>query len=167
MFLANVITCLIIGKGMKITSVFQTPQSKNFINVGLLAIRIGIGAGFLWAGIHKVIDPQGFGMMLQNMAGIDPVMAPNMALIIGSLEILSGVLVWTGLLTRPAVAFQIAILIGAQFMFGFDFTQGPAIWKDPSLIGIAVMLLLYGSGKYSLDHIISKKPKITEYDTTK
>ena len=137
-------------------AIFQTPPTKNLINVGLLAARLGLGAGFLWAGINKVIDPEGFGMMLQNMAGIEPSMAPSMALLIGSLETLSGVLVWLGLITRIAVGYQLIVLVGAQFMFGFDFTMGPAIWKDPALIGIAIMLLLYGSGKFGLDHRISK-----------
>jgi len=138
------------------TAIFQTPPSKNLINVGLLAARLGLGAGFLWAGINKVTDPEGFGMMLQNMAGIDPMMAPNMALLIGGLEILSGILIWIGLITRIAAAYQLIVLIGAQVMFGFDFTMGPAIWKDPALIGIAIMLLLYGSGKFGLDYLISK-----------
>ncbi len=138
------------------TTIFQTPPSKNLINIGLLAVRLGLGAGFLWAGINKVSDPAAFGMMLQNMAGIDPMMAPNMALLIGSLEILSGVLIWIGLITRIATAYQLVVLVGAQLMFGFDFTMGPAIWKDPALIGIAIMLLLYGSGKFGLDHRISK-----------
>ncbi len=137
-------------------TIFQTPPSKNLINVGLLAVRLGIGAGFLWAGINKVSDPPSFGMMLQNMAGIDPMMAPNMALLIGSLEIISGVLIWIGLITRIAAAYQLIVLVGAQVMFGFDFTMGPAIWKDPALIGITIMLLLYGSGKFGLDYRISK-----------
>jgi len=137
-------------------TIFQTPPSKNLINVGLLAVRLGLGAGFLWAGINKVSDPAAFGMMLQNMAGIDPMMAPNMALLIGGLEILSGILIWIGLITRIAAGYQLIVLVGAQFMFGFDFTMGPAIWKDPALIGIAIMLLLYGSGKFGLDHRISK-----------
>jgi len=137
-------------------TIFQTPPSKNLINVGLLAARLGLGGGFLWAGINKVADPEGFGMMLQNMAGIDPMMAPNMALLIGSLEVLSGILIWIGLITRIAAAYQLVVLIGAQLMFGFDFTMGPAIWKDPALIGIAIMLLLYGSGKFGLDYRISK-----------
>ncbi len=141
---------------MTTRTIFQTPQSKNFINVGLLVIRLGLGAGFLWAGINKVSDPAAFGMMLQNMAGIDPMMAPNMALLIGGLEILSGILIWIGLITRIAAGYQLVVLVGAQFMFGFDFTMGPAIWKDPALIGIAIMLLLYGSGKFGLDYRISK-----------
>jgi len=60
------------------------------------------------------------------------------------------------LITRIAAAYQLVVLIGALFMFGFDFTMGPGIWKDPALIGIAIMLLLYGSGKFGLDHRISK-----------
>ena len=150
---------------MKITTILQTPPSRNLINVGLLAVRLGLGAGFLWAGINKVADPAAFGMMLQNMAGIDPMMAPNMALLIGGLEILSGILIWIGLITRIAVAYQLVVLIGAQLMFGFDFTMGPAIWKDPALIGITIMLLLYGSGKFGLDYRISKRrvDQLTEY----
>ncbi len=144
------------GEAVTKRAIFQTPPSKNLINVGLLAVRLGIGTGFLWAGINKVSDPAAFGMMLQNMAGIDPMMAPNMALLIGSLEILSGILIWLGLITRIAAAYQLVVLIGAQFMFGFDFTMGPAIWKDPALIGITIMLLLYGSGKFGLDYRISK-----------
>jgi len=80
----------------------------------LLAARLGLGGGFLWAGINKVSDPEGFGMMLQNMAGIEPSMAPSMALLIGSLEIISGVLIWMGLITRIAAGYQLIVLVGAQ-----------------------------------------------------
>ena len=156
---------MVKGKAMKIINILQTPQSKNFINVGLLAVRLGIGFAFLWAGINKVIDPQGFGQMLHGMAGIDPIIATNMTLMIGISEIIAGILVSTGFITRLAVAIQIIILIGAQMMFGFDFTAGPAIWKDPTLIGVAIMLFLYGSGKFSLDYRISmsKDKQLTKY----
>jgi len=134
----------------------DTPPSKNFINIGLLAVRLGMGFGFFWAGLDKVLDPESFGVFLQSMAGIDPIMGPNMSILIGSLEILSGVLICIGLITRIAAGYQLVILVSALFMFGFDFTLGPDIWKDPALIGITIMLLLYGSGKFSLDHLISK-----------
>ncbi len=29
-------------------AIFQTPPTKNLINVGLLVVRLGMGAGFLW-----------------------------------------------------------------------------------------------------------------------
>jgi len=136
---------------------FQTPPTEKISAISSLVIRIGIAFGFLWAGFGKASNPEGFGQTLSQMVGLDPSMATNMALMIGSAELLSGVLVLIGLLTRPAAIFQIIILIGAMVMFGFDFTAGPAIWKDPALLGVAIMLLLYGSGKFGLDHLITKK----------
>jgi len=135
---------------------FKTPPSENISALSALAIRIGIAFGFLWAGFGKVTNPEMVSQMLQQMAGLDPSMATNMTLMIGSAELLSGILVLIGLLTRPAAIFQIIILIGSMVMFGFDFTAGPAIWKDPALLGVAIMLLLSGSGKFGLDYRISK-----------
>ncbi|MCH9041660.1 MAG: DoxX family protein [Thaumarchaeota archaeon] len=141
------------------STVFAKPVSENKSAASLLVIRIGIAFTFFWAGYGKASDPAGFGMMLQNMAGIQPEMATSMALMIGILEIISGALVLSGLLTRPAAIFQTAILIGSMVMFGFDFTTGPAIWKDPAILGVAIGLVIYGSGKFGIDFLISKKVK--------
>ena len=141
------------------STVFAKPVSENKSAASLLVIRIGIAFTFFWAGYGKASDPAGFGMMLQNMVGIQPEMATSMALMIGILEIISGALVLSGLLTRPAAIFQTAILIGSMVMFGFDFTTGPAIWKDPAILGVAIGLVIYGSGKFGIDFLISKKVK--------
>jgi putative oxidoreductase len=137
--------------------VFSPLSSEKIRAVSFLVIRVGIAFVFIWAGFGKASDPAGFGMMLQNMAGIDPLVATNMALLIGILELTSGVLVLIGFLTRPAAIFQIVIIVGAMVMFGFDFTTGPAIWKDPTILGVAIGLLLYGSGKFGIDYLISKR----------
>ena len=137
--------------------VFSPLSSEKIRAVSFLVIRVGIAFVFIWAGFEKASDPAGFGMMLQNMAGIDPLVATNMALLIGILELTSGVLVLIGFLTRPAAIFQIVIIVGAMVMFGFDFTTGPAIWKDPTILGVAIGLLLYGSGKFGIDYLISKR----------
>ncbi|MBS3926294.1 MAG: DoxX family protein [Nitrosarchaeum sp.] len=136
--------------------IFKT-NTGSLVDIGVLILRIGISFGFIWAGIGKVSDPAGFGMMLQNMVGIQSEMATNMAMLIGSLELISGILILLGLLTRPSALFQIFVLIGAMVMFGFDFTAGPAIWKDPSMLGLAIMLVLFGSGKIGVDNIIAKR----------
>ena len=141
------------------STVFAKPISENKVAISLLAIRIGMAFAFFWAGSGKVSDPAGFGMMLQNMAGIDPSMASTMAMLIGTLELASGTLVLIGFLTRPAAIFQVIILVGAMVMFGFDFTTGPSIWKDPAILGVAVGLSIYGSGKLGLDTLISRKFK--------
>ncbi|HUU49259.1 MAG TPA: DoxX family protein [Nitrosopumilaceae archaeon] len=137
--------------------IFKTPKSENLTSIGILILRIGIAFGFFWASSGKISDPAGFGGMLTMMVGIDPMIATNMALMIGIFELLSGIFVLIGLITRPAAIFQLAILIGALGMFGLDFSQGPGIWKDPALIGITIMLVLSGSGKFGIDHLISKK----------
>lgn len=137
--------------------VFKTPKSENLSSAGILILRIGIAFGFFWASSGKISDPAGFGGMLSMMVGMESTMATNFALLIGIFELLSGVLVLIGLITRPAAMFQIAILIGALAMFGLDFSQGPGIWKDPSLLGVAIMLVLNGSGKFGIDYIISKR----------
>lgn len=139
--------------------VFAKSSSEKLSAVSILVIRIGISFAFFWAGYGKVTDPAGFGMMLQNMAGIDPAVSANVALLIGILELTSGGFVLFGFLTRPAAIFQIIILLSAMVMFGFDFTTGPAIWKDPTILGVAIGLLLYGSGKFGIDYLISKKMK--------
>ncbi|PJC49883.1 MAG: hypothetical protein CO032_07720 [Nitrosopumilales archaeon CG_4_9_14_0_2_um_filter_34_16] len=137
--------------------VFAKPVSENKSAASLLVIRIGMSFAFFWAGYGKVSDPAGFGMMMQNMVGIQPEMATSMAMMIGILEIVSGALVLSGLLTRPAAIFQTIILIGAMVIFGFDFTTGPAIWKDPTMLGVAIGLAIYGSGKFGIDSLISNK----------
>lgn len=141
----------------KISTIFRTPSTENLAGAGMLAIRLGIAFGFIWAGIGKVSDPAGFGMMLQSMAGMSPSMSSDMALLIGTLELVSGIFMLIGFLARPSAVFQIIILVGAVFMFGFDFTKGPAIWKDPAMLGAVVMLLIYGAGKFSIDHKMGKK----------
>lgn len=139
---------------MKATTIFQS--SDKLKDFGIIAARLGIAFAFIWPGIGKVTNPGGIGQMLQSM-GMESAMATQLAFSIGSFEILSGILIALGLVTRPAVIFQIVILVGAQVMFGSDYAQGPAIWKDPALLGIAILLLLYGAGRFSIDHLISKK----------
>jgi len=138
---------------MKAIGILQS--SETFKDFGVLAARLGMAFIFIWAGINKVNNPSGIGQMLQAM-GIEPTTATPLAFGIGVFEILSGILIALGLVTRPVAIFQIAILIGSQVMFGFDYTQGPAIWKDPALLGIVILFLLYGAGRFSIDNLISK-----------
>ena len=137
-----------------LNSLFSSSKPK-IADLGVLFARFGIGFTFLWAGFGKVSDPNGFGQMLQSMIGIAPEMAPMMASLIGSLELIAGIFFFIGLLTRLSSVFAIIILLGSLAMFGLDFGTGPAIWKDPSMLGLALLLMLYGSGKFGIDRKIS------------
>ncbi|MFQ5439905.1 MAG: DoxX family protein [Nitrosopumilaceae archaeon] len=148
------------------TSLFG-PSRLKIADLGILFARIGISFSFLWAGYGKVSDPNGFGQMLQGMMGIVPEIAPMMSSVIGSLELIAGIFFILGVLIRPASIFAIIILIGSMVMFGLDFGSGPAIWKDPSILGLAILLVLYGSGKFGIDgkinSLISKRMKGVNY----
>ena len=126
------------AKMQMLSSIFSPPKQK-IADLGVLFARFGIGFSFLWAGFGKVSDPVGFGQMLQSMMGISPEMAPMMASLIGILELMAGVFFVIGFLTR----------------FSSIFATGPAIWKDPSILGLALLLMLYGSGKFGIDSKIS------------
>lgn len=145
---------------MKVVSLFQTRSTGKLVDLGLLAARLGLGFSFIWPGINKVSNPAGIAGMLQSM-GMGSEAALSLSLMIGVLEIFSGALISIGLVTRLSAIFQIIILVGAQVIFGFNYTQGPAIWKDPGLLGIAILLLFAGSGKLGIDGIISRRHQKT------
>jgi putative oxidoreductase len=139
--------------------VFTKSISENKIAISITIIRIGMAFAFFWAGFGKATNPQGFAMVLQNMVGYEPEFAVTMAFLIGVFELISGAFILLGFLTRPAAIFQVVIAIGAMVMFGFDFSAGPAIWKDPTILAVAIGLAIYGSGKFGIDNIISNKIK--------
>jgi len=76
-----------------------------------------LGFIFIWAGFGKLSDPVGFGMMLQNMMGVNEQMSVMAASTIGSLEFLAGILLFIGLLIRPSAIFTLIILIGSRYVW--------------------------------------------------
>lgn len=59
---------------------YPTKLSENKIAASLVSVRAGISFAFIWAGYGKVTDPAGFGMMLQNMVGIESNISTAMAM---------------------------------------------------------------------------------------
>ena len=72
-------------------------------------------------------------------------------------ECKSNIFLLVGFLTRLITLTQIIVLIGAGIVVGLDFVNGSTLWKDVGLLGLAIMLCVLGSGKWSLDYLISKK----------
>lgn len=137
---------------------FRTPPlSQGLVDGALLAARLGMAFVFIFPGINHTVSPEKLGQGVEMITHFSSGMATNVAFVLGVGEIISGILIALGLMTRIAGPFQIFILVGAMVMFGFDFTKGPAIWKDPGLLGLAVVFTLYGSGRFSIDNLISKK----------
>jgi len=130
-------------------------------DIGLFAARIGMAFTFCWAGINKINNSESsnLGQYLLNSTGFDLTTTIQIVSGMGTLEVLFGIFIGIGLLTRPSAIFMIIILISSQAMFGFIYTEGPAIWKDPGLLGLAILLLLSGAGKFSIYSLIAKRNK--------
>ena len=69
---------------------------------------------------------------------------------IGLLEILSGIQVIIGLLTRPSAVYQIIILLGA-FVVGGGNLAISFVPLDAGLLRMLLVLLLCGAGRYNID----------------
>jgi uncharacterized membrane protein YphA (DoxX/SURF4 family) len=139
-------------------SFFRTPPlTQRLVDCALLAARLGMAFVFIFPGINHTVSPEKLGQGVEMITHFSSVTATNIAFVLGVDEIISGILIALGLITRIVGPFQIFILVGAMVMFGFDFTKGPAIWKDPGLLGLAIIFTLYGSGRFSMDNLISKK----------
>lgn len=146
----------ISNKNLVLKTVFGTPSSQKMIDAGLFIARLFMAFVFIRPGISHALEPEKLGQGVQMMTGFAPSIATNLALLLGIGEIIAGILIAIGLITRISAAFQIFILIGAQMMFGFDYSKGPAVWKDPGLLGLAIVFLVYGPGRFSVDYLIAR-----------
>lgn len=129
-------------------------QNNKNTDVALLVVRVS-GAGLMLAhGLPK----------LEMLLSGDPVQFPalfglgatsSLALAVFA-EVLCSVLVLIGLGTRLAVIPLIfTMLVAAFYIHGAD----PFVKKEPAILYLIpyVTLLLTGSGKYALDHILQHK----------
>jgi putative oxidoreductase len=119
---------------------------------GPLSIRILAGIAFIAHGVPKLMDPamaQGF------FATIG--LPPEMATPVGLLEIIGGIAILVGILTRISSILFIIEMIGATstakiskgFVGGFEL--------DLLLMAISISLLLTGPGRISIEYDILRR----------
>jgi putative oxidoreductase len=141
-----------------IKRLFDTGSYTLSLNMGLLLLRIGVCALMLTHGIPKLMkvvsgnytfgDPLGIG------SGASLVLA-TFAEVGCSLLILIGA--GTRLVTLPLI---VTMLIAALIAHGAD----PFGKKELPLLYLLIytLLLFAGSGKYAVDHLISKRHRIKD-----
>jgi putative oxidoreductase len=111
-------------------------------DAGLLVLRIGLGAIFIFAGWQKVADLHGTVGMFASMG-----FAPFLAYLVSFVEFVGGICVLLGMFTRPfAVLLAITMLVAAYIT-----RANPMMSMFPlSLAFSAVALTFSGSGMYSV-----------------
>ena len=124
---------------------------KN-IDIALLLGRVGIGALMLTHGIPKISRFAETPVQFMDVMGLGPELSLGLAVFA---EVICSILLIIGLATRFAVIPLIITMLVAVFVVhGAD----PFAEQEMGLhyLLVYVMLLLSGSGKYSLDRIIAK-----------
>jgi putative oxidoreductase len=128
----------------------------------VLLIRLLVGCVFLSEGIQKFLFPDYVGAGRFARIGIpEPEFT---ALFVASFEIMCGLLLILGLLTRLAVIPIIVIMLTAIATTKIPTLLASGFWKmahdartDFSMLTCSVFLLFSGGGRYSVDRIILER----------
>ncbi|MEA1849320.1 DoxX family protein [Chryseobacterium sp. MHB01] len=137
-----------------------TNSNTVFKDIILLVVRVFIGFAMLSHGFPKL-------QMLLDGGKIEFFdflgMGPTVSLVLTVFaEFACSILLILGLFTRVALGFLIFTMIIAAFVVhGAD----PFEKREMSLIYLSVYLLLiaFGPGKFSVDHMIEKRKRATEW----
>ena len=122
-------------------------------------IRASIGAIFIVHSLKK-FDPS-WQDWLVNTAGLPAEMQIPIALA----ELIGGILLITGVLTRITGVIFSTILLGAIFHIrwenGFFISQGGWEW-DMIMLAAVLSIIAAGPGRVSISHVIKKIPKFLQ-----
>jgi len=131
---------------------------NNVASVGLLAVRLMMGAAFILHGWPKIQNPMGW------LPATNPTPAVFQALAAVA-EFGGGIALILGLLTRVAAAGLAITMAVAMFTFHFPQKHSFVTMDGPSweLAGIyfacSIMLLFSGPGRFSLDALLFGNPR--------
>jgi putative oxidoreductase len=129
-----------------------------------LLIRLAVGLVFLSEGIQKFLYPETLGSGRFEKLGIHP--ATFWAPFTGSFEIICGLLLVLGLLTRLATLPLLVMMAVAFATTKWPELVGKGFWvmahdgrTDFAMTLLLVFLLIYGGGRASIDSILYAKRK--------
>jgi putative oxidoreductase len=132
------------------TELEDTRTTTSGLDIGLLVLRLAVGATILQAGLIKLLD---FGKTVDFMEK-GGWRAPQLAaFMVSASETAGGIGLLLGLLTPLAAMAVLAAMVDAWAVN----VSGGAFWSDPFntpflLAFGATALLFAGAGRYSLDH---------------
>ena len=136
--------------------IFDTTKDKKLYNIVLFLVRISVACFMLTHGLKK-LDLLLSGETIQFADPLGMGQTVTLILVIFAEVVCSGLLL-IGLATRLAVIPLIITMAIAVFVIhntdGFEKQELGGIY-----LIIFVLLLVTGSGKYSFDHLISRKKR--------
>jgi putative oxidoreductase len=144
-------------------------QNRSTLDLGLLALRVGVGGTLFAHGTQKLLGwfgGKGFGSTAEtfDVLGFKPGAASAAAAGLGEV---GGALLAVGAATPLAGAAAAGTMIGAAAVHadsGFFATEGG--YEYPAVLGLAAAALaLTGPGQYSVDAVLGHRLNRTSYAT--
>jgi putative oxidoreductase len=136
-----------------IKRIFRSRKTRSFI-----LIRLIVGLVFLSEGIQKFLYPEITGVGRFETIGFN--YATFFTYFVATFEILCGMLILFGLLTRLAAVPLLVIMITAIVTTKIPILTDQGFWfmahaarTDFAMTLLLVFLLIYGPGKHSLDSL--------------
>jgi putative oxidoreductase len=140
-----------------IRKVFHSRKTRSF-----LLIRLIVGLVFLSEGIQKFIYPELVGVGRFVKIGFD--YAEFLAYFVAIFEVLCGILILFGILTRLAAIPLLIIMITALVSTKFPIWMNEGFWfmahaarTDFAMTMLLIFLIIYGAGNWSVDQWIQRK----------
>lgn len=124
----------------------------------LLGLRVYLGLVFFKSGLTKIADWDSTLALFRDEYQV-PLMSPDLAAVCGTTgELLLPLLLWAGLLSRPAALglffVNLMAVISYPLLLTFDC---PAALNDHRYWGILLLVLaMFGPGRLSVDAMIAK-----------
>jgi putative oxidoreductase len=159
--------------------IFQNfARSVVYGNLLTATLRVLCGLLFLYSGIFKVLDIEGFGRVVDMYSILPPVLVPYVAIVLPPLELMLGAMLTAGYRIRAAsclsmllmVVFAAAILVniarGANFdcgcfelsRFGIPERIGwPLVLRDAVLFAVFGLILQARRHLFSLEYYLEKR----------
>ena len=129
-------------------------KEKILNDVVFIGLRSAVGVIFILHGISK-LNP-GFANNLPNMG-----LPAEMAIPIALAELIPGILIVLGVLSRLSASLISIIMLGAIFMVkgAQSITGKGGVELDLILLASALVIMIVGPGRISLAQIIKKLPR--------
>lgn len=136
--------------------------SAGTLSIGLLLLRLPLGAYMFMAGFNKIFKV-GVGEFARGSLSLAPSALPdavNRAYLhaLPFAELLVGALLLLGLFTRYAALVNVMLLVSILVATGITGGTGP-FHHATMFLGASLMLALVGPGRISLDGMMSRKPR--------
>lgn len=130
-------------------------------NYALLIIRVSLGLFFFSSGYHKVFSESGFNMMLETLTRAGVPSPLYMTMFVSACELLCGILLAVGLLTRlnalvlmiisTVALVTVGIVVIPQNIDAMEWFSWLMYLPETLYILMFVLLVCNGGGFYSMD----------------